>query len=62
VEFALKGISAEECVDCAVAQMKKRKTIIVPTARMKLAISCGKLLPADLVVQIAARQQRKKFR
>jgi hypothetical protein len=29
---------------------------------MKLAISCGKLLPADLVVQIAARQQRKKFR
>jgi short-subunit dehydrogenase len=62
VEFALKGISAEECVDCAVTQMKKRKTIIVPTTRMKLAISCGKLLPADLVVQIAARQQRKKFR
>jgi hypothetical protein len=62
VEFALKGISAEECVDCAVAQMKKRKTIIVPTTRMKLAISCGKFLPSDLVVQIAARQQRKKFR
>jgi hypothetical protein len=62
VEFALKGISAEECVDYAVAQMKRRKTIIVPTTGMKLAISGGKFLPSDLVVQIAARQQRKKFR
>jgi hypothetical protein len=62
VEFALKGISAEACVDYAVAQMKKRKTIIIPTTGMKLAIFGGKILPADLVVQIAARQQRKKFR
>jgi hypothetical protein len=62
VEFALKGISAEACVDYAVRQMKKRKTVIIPTIAMRLALSCGKLLPADLLVRITAHQQRKKFR
>jgi hypothetical protein len=62
VEFALKGISAEACVDYAVRQMKMRKTIIIPTTTMRLALSCGKLLPADLLVRITAHQQRKKFR
>jgi hypothetical protein len=62
VKFALKGISAEACVDYAVQQMKKRKTIIIPTTAMKLALSCGKFLPADLLVRITAHQQRKKFR
>jgi hypothetical protein len=61
VEFALKGISAEDCVDYAVNQMKKRKMIIVPTHAMRLALGCGRLLPADLLVRITAHQQRKKF-
>jgi short-subunit dehydrogenase len=61
VEFALKGISVEACVDCAVAQMKKRKTIIIPTARIKLAIFGGKIFPDKLVVRMTAHQQRKKL-
>jgi short-subunit dehydrogenase len=61
VEFALKGISAEECVDYAVTQMKKRKTIIIPTNRIKLAIFGGKIFPSDAVVRMTAHQQRKKL-
>jgi short-subunit dehydrogenase len=61
VEFALKGISAEACVDYAVAQMKKRKTVIIPTNRIKLAIFGGKIFPDKLVVRMTAHQQRKKL-
>jgi hypothetical protein len=61
VEFALKGISAEECVDYAVAQMKKRKTVIIPTAGIKLAVFGGKIFPSELVVRMTAHQQRKKL-
>jgi hypothetical protein len=61
VEFALKGISAEECVDYAVTQMKKRKTIIIPTNRIKLAVFGGKIFPSDAVVRMTAHQQRKKL-
>jgi hypothetical protein len=61
VEFALKGISPEECVDYAVAQMKKRKTVIVPTNQIKLVVFGGKIFPSELVVRMTAHQQRKKL-
>lgn len=61
VEFALKGISAEYCVDYALKMMKKRKVVIVPTLQMKLAMVAGRFLPQSVYVRIAAHQQKKKL-
>lgn len=61
VEFALKGISAEYCANYAVDQMKKRKTVIVPTTTMKLSTSGGRLIPQKLLIKSVAHQQKKKI-
>ncbi|MCR5544628.1 MAG: SDR family oxidoreductase [Eubacterium sp.] len=61
VEFALKGITPKKCVTYALNQMfKRRKTVIVPTLRMKIAVAGSKLLPRDQVVAMTSGQQRKK--
>jgi hypothetical protein len=61
VEFALPGISAEECVAYAIRQMKRRKTVIVPTLSMKAATTLGRLIPPDLSIRLTGHQQKKKF-
>lgn len=61
VEFALPGISAETCVSYAIAQMKKKKVVIVPTVRMKAATTFCRLLPQDISIAITGRQQKKKL-
>ena len=61
VEFALPGITAENCVSCAIRGMKKRKVIIVPTLSMKLATVGGRLIPQSLCTKITGNQQKKKF-
>jgi hypothetical protein len=61
VEFALPGISAEECVAYAISQMKRRKTVIVPTLSMKAAATFGRLIPQDITIRITGHQQKKKI-
>ncbi len=61
VEFALKGISPEYCVRYTLRQMKKRKVIIVPTLKMKVATTIGHLVPRKIAVAIVSTQQRKKL-
>lgn len=61
VEFALKGISAGECVDYALKRMGKREVVIIPTKAIQLAMTFGKYLPTPVYIRIAARQQKKKF-
>ena len=60
VVFALKGITPEFCVDEAIHGMLHHKTIIVPSAFMRLCTSAQKLLPTPLLMPIVARQQKKK--
>ena len=60
VVFSLKGITAAQCVAEAVKGMRKRKTVIVPTAKMKLAVFFGRFIPQSLLLRITARQQKKK--
>ena len=60
VSFALKGISAEQCVAECLAGMKRRKTVIVPTLKMKLAVFSQRFVPEKLMLRITARQQKKK--
>ena len=61
VSFALKGISPKSCARYALKQMKKRKTIIVPTLRMKAVCSGHRFLPTDFAVAMTAKQQKKKI-
>ena len=61
VVFALKGITPEFCVDEALLGMMHHKTIIVPSAFMRLCTTAQKLVPTPLLMPIVARQQKKKL-
>ena len=61
VQFALKGISPSYCANYAIDKMKKRKVVIVPSLKMKMAMFGGRLIPDDLYIKIAGHQQKKKF-
>ena len=61
VKFALKGISAGYCTGYALSQMKKRKTVIIPTIRMKLAINAGRILPAEYYIRFVSHKQKRKI-
>ena len=47
--------------DEAIHGMLHHKTIIVPSAFMRLCTSAQKLLPTPLLMPIVARQQKKKL-
>ncbi len=61
VIFALKGISAKQCVSEALNGLDKRKTIIVPSFKMKLAMFFMHFVPTPTLVKMTARQQKKKL-
>ena len=61
VEFTLKGITPEYCVEYAIKQMIKRQTVIVPTLFMKASTTMGRLAPRKLAIKITAGQQKKKL-
>ena len=61
VVFSLKGISARQCVAECLAGMRRRKIVIVPTAKMKLAVFFGRFIPDRLMLRITAGQQKKKY-
>ena len=61
VVFALKGITPELCVEEALRGMLHHKTIIVPSAFMRLCTTAQKLVPTPLLMPIVARQQKKKL-
>lgn len=59
VRFSLPEIRPDYCVKYALKQMMKRKVVIVPTLRMQMAMTMGRLLPTSVYVKIAANQQTK---
>lgn len=61
VEFTLKGITPQYCVEYAIKQMIKRQTVIVPTLFMKASTTMGRLAPRKLAIKITAGQQKKKL-
>lgn len=60
VIFALKGITPQLCVKEAVAGMKKRKVIIVPSLKMRVAVFSQRFVPSAFLMKIVAKQQKKK--
>lgn len=60
VEFSLKGINASYCAGYALAQMEKRKVVIIPTFLMKSVIAAEHLVPQGMYIHIVRHQQKKK--
>ena len=61
VVFALKGITPKQCVKEALRGMDRKKVVIVPSLRMKLATIFSHLVPYPILIKITARQQKKKL-
>ena len=61
VAFALKGISAKQCVDECLAGMRKKKTVIIPTGQMRMAIFGQRFAPQRLLIRMVGHQQKKKL-
>ena len=61
VVFALKGITPQLCVEEAMRGMLRGKTIIVPSALMRMATTAQRFVPTPLLMPILARQQKKKM-
>ena len=62
VVFALKGITVEKCVSACLFGMNRKKTIIVPTLRMKVAMALSHLAPIPVLVSMTGGQQKKKIK
>ena len=61
VEFMIKAITAKECAAYALKQMQKRKVVIIPTVKMKLAVGVRRFVPECLCIKATARQQKRSF-
>lgn len=61
VQFKLKGITAASCVSYALRQMKRRKTVIIPSFSMRFLIFCGHFIPETLYIRLVSCQQKKKI-
>ena len=61
VIFAIKGISAEQCVSECLSAMEKKKTVIVPSALMKTVTSLRKVLPDHIMIKYTGKQQKRKI-
>ena len=61
VEFALKGISPEFCARYALKKMFQKKTVIIPTLTLKLAVFFIRFLPSNIMIALTAHQQKRKL-
>lgn len=60
VSFAMPGISVEECVGYALKMMAKKRTVIIPSARIRAAVFAQRLIPTALTVKLTAGQQKNR--
>ena len=61
VTFALKGISAENCVDECLRKMRGNNPVIIPSLSMKAVYHLRKLVPDSLLTMMVGHQQKKKI-
>lgn len=61
VKFSLKGISSEKCVAYTLKKMWKKKILIVPTFKMKVAVTLGRFISQKSLIKTTAKQQKKKM-
>jgi hypothetical protein len=61
VKFSVKPVSAQYVAKYAVDNALKGKTIIVPSAMIKMGVCFSKFVPKKLLTRIAFNIQKKKF-
>ena len=61
VSFALRGISAEACVEYCMKMMKRKKIVIIPGSSIRAAVFFARFLPSALLLRMTANQQKKKL-
>ncbi len=61
VQFKLKGITAASCVSYALKQMKRHKTVIIPSFYMRILIFGGHFIPEPLYIRLVSCQQKNKI-
>ena len=60
VEFGVKALTSDEVADYAINKMFKRKTIIIPSIKMKLACTMSRFVPRKLLLKIIYKIQKRK--
>ncbi len=60
VEFNLKSLNSYDVAMYAIKKMFKRKLVIIPSAKIKIATSLTNFIPRNLKLNIAYHLQRKK--
>lgn len=60
VEFNLKSLTSEEVAKYAIDKMFHKKTIIIPSFKIKLGCFATRLVPRKLMAKISYNIQRKK--
>ena len=60
VEFSVKSLTSKEVANYAIKKMFKRKTIIIPSIKMKLACTMSRFIPKKLLLKITYRIQKRK--
>ena len=59
-KFGIRGITAEYAAECAVNGMFARKSIIIPTLKMKIAVYGSRIIPDNLLAAVTYHIQTKK--
>lgn len=60
VDFGLRGITAEYAAECAVKGMFARKSLIIPTLKMKICVYGSRLIPDNALAAVAYNIQTQK--
>ncbi len=61
VHFSLPGITARECVACAIRGMEWGQTVIVPGKMMKAGIFGSRFVPRKMLIRMTGAQQKRKL-
>ena len=59
-KFGLRGITAEYAAECAVNGMFARKSLTIPTLKMKICVYGSRLIPDNLLAAVTYNIQTKK--
>ncbi len=59
--FEISGIGPDQCASEALENLFKKKTIIIPSKKMRLVNKLSRLVTRDMLINICGRQQKKKI-
>lgn len=60
VDFGLRGITAEYAAECAVNGMFARRSLIIPTSKMKFLVYGSRIIPDNLLAAVTYKIQTQK--